>query len=167
MIIELLDERHDRSRFDCGNDELNTFLRTYALTWSRWNIGRTFVGIPSPRQPRVVGYYTLGMASVSSPSLEEKLGVSFVPVVLLDRLAVDKESQGQGFGAQLLVDALDRAHRISRGEIAAYAVFVEALDDSARDFYLHYGFKQLEDDPHHLFITMKTIERLFSAMADG
>jgi GNAT superfamily N-acetyltransferase len=162
MIIELLSDSHDRSPFDCGNDELNAFLTAYASTWSAWDIGRTFVAIPSRRQRRVVGYYTLGMASVSSPALEEKLGVSHVPVVLLDRLAVDKEYQGKGIGAELLVDALDRAHRVSRGEVAAYAVFVEALDDAARGFYVHYGFEQLEDDPHHLFITMKTIEKLFT-----
>lgn len=161
MIIELLDDRHDRSKFDCGNDELNTFLRSYASTWSQWDIGRTFVAVESPDQPRVIGYYTLGMACVSSPTLEEKLGVSLVPVVLLDRLAVGKEFQRRGIGAELLVDALDRAHRISRGEIAAYAVFVQALDDAACEFYLHYGFMQLDDDPHHLFITMKIIAKLF------
>ena len=163
MTIELLDDRHDRSRFDCGNDELSAFLKSYAGTWSTWDLGRTFVAVESDDKPRVIGYYTLGMASVNSPAMEDRLGVTHLPVVLLDRLAVDKEFQGKGIGAELLVDALERAYRVSRGEIAAHAVFVEALDDSARAFYLHYGFKQLENDPNHLFITMKTIERLFGA----
>ncbi len=160
MIIEPLGERHDRSGFDCGNEELIVFLKSYAGTWSRWNIGRTFVAIQSPDEPRVIGYYTLGMAGVNALSLAEKLGVEIIPVVLLDRLAVDKAFQGRGVGEGLLIDALARAYRVSKDQIAAYAVFVEALDDCARSFYLHYGFQQLEDDPLHLFITMRTIGQL-------
>lgn len=160
MIIELLDEKHDRGKFDCGNDELNVFLKSYASTWSLWDIGRTFVAISSPDESRVAGYYTLSMSAVDCTSLADRLGVDFVPMVILDRLAVDKEFQRQGIGGELLVDALARASRISRADIAAHAVFVEALDDSARNFYLHYGFTQLDDNPQHLFITVRTINQL-------
>ncbi len=160
MNIQLLDATHDLTMFDCGNDELNVFLKSYATTWSTWDIGRTFVATSSPDETRVVGFYTLVMAGVNTASLVDRLGVPFIPVVFLDRLAVDKAFQGQSIGGHLLVDALVRAYRTSRGEIAAYAVYVEALDDSARSFYLHYGFTQLDDDPHHLFITMKTIAQL-------
>lgn len=160
MLIQMLDKRHDRREFDCGNDELNDFLISYALTKAQWDMGRTFVAVQSPDDPRVIAYYTLAMASLDSTSLSDALGDVLIPVVLMDRLAVDKEFQGRGIGGQMLVDALARAYRVSRTDIAARAVFVEAVDDCARDFYRHYGFRQLDDNPRSLFIAMKTIEQL-------
>jgi hypothetical protein len=40
-------------------------------------------------------------------------------------------------------------------------VIAEALDDTARAFYLHHEFLALTDQPHKVFIAMKTIEKLF------
>lgn len=160
MQIELLSPAHDLKGFDCGVDSLNVFLRSYARTRAAWDLGRTFVGVPEPGDSHVIGYYTLQTACVTCDSMEDMLGVDAIPVVLLDRLAVDREFKGQGLGGMLLVDALARAHRVSSADVAAHAVYLEALDDAARAFYLHYGFHQLDDDPHHLYITMKEIGKL-------
>lgn len=159
MIIELLNSGHAHRDFDCGKDSLNDFLRSCARTRDAWDLGRTFVGVPEPAESRIIGYYTLQTAHMTSDTLRDALGVDFVPVVLLDRLAVDKDFQGQGFGERLLMDGLARAHRVSR-DVGAYAVFVEALDDSARRFYLSYGFTMLDKEPLHLYITMKEIGKL-------
>jgi GNAT superfamily N-acetyltransferase len=74
-------------------------------------------------------------------------------------LAVDKSVQGQGLGAYLLVDALARVDRADR-DLGIHAIEVVAIDDAAKGFYLKYGFTELTDDPHHLFISMKTVRRL-------
>jgi len=50
----------------------------------------------------------------------------------------------------------ERAARI----VGVYAVVVDALDESAKNFYLKYGFNELTDDHLHLYLPMKTIERL-------
>lgn len=41
-----------------------------------------------------------------------------------------------------------------------YAVYVEALNEQARDFYLRYGFKQCADNNLHLYLRMKAIRKL-------
>jgi hypothetical protein len=40
------------------------------------------------------------------------------------------------------------------------AVEVEAIDESARRFYLKFGSTELLDDPGHLFIPMSVIRKL-------
>jgi predicted GNAT family N-acyltransferase len=78
-------------------------------------------------------------------------------VVLLGRLAVDTRYRGRRLGELVLLDALKRALRYS-SQIAALAVVVDAIDETAASFYERYGFQHLTDDPRRLFIAMKTIE---------
>jgi hypothetical protein len=40
---------------------------------------------------------------------------------------------------------------------------VEALDETARSFYLHHEFVPMQDHPNKLFLAMVTIERAFKA----
>jgi hypothetical protein len=44
--------------------------------------------------------------------------------------------------------------------VGIYAVVVDALNESARSFYLKFGFSELTDDRLHLYLPMKVIERL-------
>jgi len=81
-----------------------------------------------------------------------------IPATLLGRLAVDRRQQGRGYGRFLLADALYRA---ARSEIASFAVFVDAKDDSARCFYERESFLELPDQPLKLFRPMADIRRLF------
>ena len=60
----------------------------------------------------------------------------------------------------LLVDALHRSWR-NTAEVTSVGVIAEAIDDSARDFYLHHGFVPMLEQPRKLFIAMGTIQKLF------
>ncbi len=96
---------------------------------------------------RVVGYYALAMNAVSRIQAPSSLGRGMpdpVPVVLLARLALDREWQGHGNGGRLLVDAL---HRCVKGgeESGARAVVVDAINESASGFYRHFGFRDLDE----------------------
>lgn len=62
-------------------------------------------------------------------------------------------------GELLLIDALKRATQVSE-QLGICAVEVRALNDSARTFYLKYGFTSLVDDEMHLYLPMKTIRKL-------
>jgi GNAT superfamily N-acetyltransferase len=159
-VIRHLDASHVRQHFDCGEPKLNDYLLHFASQHQRRQIGRTFVLLRQP-DPRVLGFYTLAASSVAFVHLleSEKLPKYPVPVVKLAQLAVDQSLRGQGWGEFLLFDALARAERISR-EVAVYAVELDALTDTARAFYLKYGFVSLKDDPHHLYIPMKRITEL-------
>jgi GNAT superfamily N-acetyltransferase len=73
----------------------------------------------------------------------------------MGRLAVDEAFTGQGLGGALLADALERA---IRSEIAAYALIVDAKDDTAATFYRHHGFIPLPDTPLTLFLPLATAQ---------
>lgn len=160
--IEELGSDHDRAAFSCGHESLDVFLRQFASQNQRTGVSRTFVAVkPSDRSVR--GYYSLAAGSVQFQTLAEdqrkRLPKYPVPVAHLGRLAVDKGAQGQGLGSHLLVDALWRVSRAER-DLGIHAIEVVAIDDAAKHFYLKYGFTELADDPHHLFISMKTVRKL-------
>ncbi len=119
-----------------------------------------FVAVES-KSNEIVGFYTLSMAGVAvdllPAALKRKMPrYPFVPAVRLGRLAVSTQSKGQGLGKYLMVDAMARA---LTSEIAWAAFVVDAKDDTARAFYAQYGFLDLADDPLHLFLPRKTVER--------
>jgi GNAT superfamily N-acetyltransferase len=157
-IIEPLSAKHDRSSFDCGEPSLNTYLRQYARQNDEKGLGRTCVAV-EPGQTRVEGYYTLSTGAVTFEQVPEKLPRYPIPVVHLGRLAVDLSSQGKGLGEIVLIDALKRA-TLAAEQLGIYAVEVLALNDSARRFYLKYGFTPLLDDELHLYLSVKAIRKL-------
>lgn len=161
--LEPIRREHVRDAFDCGNADLDEFLRRFARQSEDLGISRTIVAT-GPKDLVVRGYYTMrtGQVEVKDlPSAETRRLPRYpVPVVHLARLAVDRAAKGRGLGALLLLDALEKALAVSRSA-AAFAVEVVAADDSARAFYLKYGFKELVDDRLHLYLPMKTVDELF------
>ena len=91
--------------------------------------------------------------------LRKRLPKYPVPVAHLGRLAVDATAQGQRLGELLLMDALARIVGAA-DSIGIHAVEVVAIDENAIRFYLKYGFTALLDDPHHLYISIKTLRKL-------
>ena len=160
--IELLKQLHVTDRFDCGKEPLNVFLKKHAFQNQASHSARTFV--ITLRDGRVAGYYSLAAGSVAhgeAPSRVVKgLAKHDVPVVLLARLAVDKEFQGKGLGEALLKDALLRSLRVTK-ELAARAILVHAKDDEARIWYKKYGYEESPTDPYHLFLLIKDVKANF------
>jgi len=157
-IVEPLGIQHDRDVFDCEENSLNEFLKKYARQNDEKGLGRTFVAV-KPGDPAIIGYYTIASGAVSFDTVPEKLPRYPIPVAHLGRLAVDKQAKGQGVGAFLLIDALRRIAQVA-DQMGIYAVEVYALNESAKQFYLKYGFTPLEDDPLHLYLPMKKIRKL-------
>lgn len=55
VIIERLNQSHDLSGFDCGNSQLNDWLKRFAWSNDRAESARTYV---ARRANRVVGYHS-------------------------------------------------------------------------------------------------------------
>src|SRR3546814_10637392 len=95
---------------------------------------RAFVPVQAGAPTRC-GYYSLSAASFQRDSLPanqaKRLPRYPVPAVVLGRLAVDESKRGQGLGAFLLMDALDRV-LLATQTLAVHAVIVDARDDTAR-----------------------------------
>ncbi|MBI3856212.1 MAG: GNAT family N-acetyltransferase [Planctomycetes bacterium] len=162
--IEPLTRKHDRDAFACGVAPLDDYLRKYARQNADLDYGRTFV-LVKEADARGRGCYTLSAGAIARehppPEEAHRLPRYPAPVAHLGRLAVDQEVRGQGLGSLLLADALRRAHRVSE-DLALYAVDALAKDAKARQFYLSHGFHELLDDPLHLFLSMRTIAKLFA-----
>jgi predicted N-acetyltransferase YhbS len=94
----------------------------------------------------VSGFYTLSAASIAAEALPEKWRRKLprypVPVALLGRLAVSRQSQAQGLGAILLADACKRVIAASE-TLAVAAIVVDAKSPKAAAFYQHFGFIKL------------------------
>jgi GNAT superfamily N-acetyltransferase len=158
--VEPISESHDVSQFDCGaHESLNDWLKRFALTNQNNESARTYV---VHRSGSVVGYYSISAGSVSveeAPSRVAKgLARHPIPIILLARLAVDRDEKGTGLGKALLKDALLRiAH--AADIVGARAVLVHAIDEQARKFYQHFGF---EPSPLHelqLMLLMKDLRK--------
>ena len=158
--IENITKGHKIKAFDCGEATLNGFLKSFALKNDSHNIGRTFVAIEDG-DTEVKGYYTLSAGSVKSDNFpaDLKLPKYPIPTAHLGRLATDLSVRGQRLGEALLFDALKRTALTSQA-LGIRAMELKALSDNAKSFYLKYGFLELADDPHHLYLTMETILEL-------
>jgi GNAT superfamily N-acetyltransferase len=161
--IEKLRRDHSLDGFDCGKEELNSFLKRHALTNQASDSAQTYVlaeGLV------VKGYYSLAAGAVSHEEATERVKKGLarhpVPVVLLARLAVDASMQGKKVGPALLKDALRRAVHAA-DTIGARAVLVHAKDDNAKGFYEHFTFESSPSDPYHLMLIMKDLRRIIAA----
>ena len=56
--VEKLKIEHDAEAFDCGHEELNRFLKKFALAGQQANSAQTYV---ATRGGIVVGYYSLAV----------------------------------------------------------------------------------------------------------
>lgn len=163
LRIEPLSKTHERKHFSCGKPLLDDYLQRYARQNDENNIAKTFVAVNA--ENRIVGYYSLCTSSIEFEELPEDLSKQLphypVPAALIAKLAADESLRGLGLGAKLLIDALQRILAASN-EVAIKAVLVDALDDEAREFYLHYGFITLPGQDYKLFLPIETVAQLFS-----
>jgi GNAT superfamily N-acetyltransferase len=162
FTVEPLSREHDRADFDSGEPALDEFLRRNARQNQEKNVSRTYVAVRRGER-KVLGFYTLASGAVGFESLPDdvrrRLPRYPVPVVHLARLAVDRSVRGLGLGEALLFDALRRAARVA-DVLGVFAVEVAAKHERAREFYLRYGFRPMEDDRLHLYLPIETIRRL-------
>ena len=161
--VEPLGDSHDRTAFRSGVAELDHYIHHQAGQDARRKVAAPFVLVDSVGS--IVGYYTLSAFGVQLGELPEPIAKKLpryplLPATLLGRLAISRTCQGLNLGRFLLMDALHRSW-IATSEVASVGVVVEALDESARAFYLHHEFVPLQDHPNKLFLAMATIEKAF------
>lgn len=98
--VEPLQRDHDRSRFDCGEPELDDYLARFARQNHESGVTRTFVAVRAAEPTRILGYYSLAVDSIDKKNLSPQIARRFpnfpLPIARLARLAVDRELQGEG-----------------------------------------------------------------------
>jgi GNAT superfamily N-acetyltransferase len=158
---------HNRDAFDCGEPELNEFLRRHARQSNEGGGAKTFVAAPSEGDDsRVLGYYSLSPASIAyarTPIIVKKgLARDDVPVFRLGRLAVDLTMQGRGLGGQLLLAAGRRCLRAAT-EVGGVALLIDAKNDRVAGWYETYGAIALLDAPRSLLLPLATVQAALTA----
>ncbi|EOC1317856.1 GNAT family N-acetyltransferase [Cronobacter turicensis] len=151
--------------FDCGCRELNDFLRHRLARQQQRNVLRAYTVITSEAEPSVAGYYTLSGASLEKTLFGDRkrqIPYASAPCILLGRLAVDKAFAGRGIGSMLVADAARRVYQVAR-TVGVYAMFVEAKDERAAQFYQRLGFLPAEgaDGRQRLFFPVNALAALF------
>lgn len=159
LRIELLEARHGREDFDCGNDALNDFLRRRAGQQQRRGFGKTCV-VLADNGVDVIGFVTVSVGQVEARALprQRKLPSHPAPMLRIARLAVDKRAQAKEVGRELLAFALHLALEFAE-RVGLYAVVVDAKDAQAAEFYRRLHFEPTLDDALCLFLPLSRLAR--------
>jgi ribosomal protein S18 acetylase RimI-like enzyme len=162
-IIEPLARKHNKRGFRCGNDQLDYYIGKIAAQHIKNGVSRTFVLVPKANLTVIIGYYSITTCDVRvesfQPSDSKKLPRSHpLPAGRLARLAVATRYQGQGFGEKLLIHAM-RNFLSAQEAVGMCALFVDAKDEDAGNFYRKYGFIQSSDDPLQFYLPTATIRK--------
>jgi ribosomal protein S18 acetylase RimI-like enzyme len=157
FLLSPLNADFDRSSFNSGSGALDRYLKIQVTQDVRRRVAACFVATTDRQQ--IAGYYTLASASLLISELPDTITKKLpryptVPAVRMGRLAVDASFKGQGLGGALLADALERS---ARTEIAAFAMIVDAKDETAVAFYRYHGFIALPDSPLTLFLPLSVV----------
>jgi GNAT superfamily N-acetyltransferase len=162
---ESISKRHHRELFDCGDPQLNDFLRRHARQSHDKGAAKTFLAV-SNLDGAILGFYSLCPASLvyaRAPEIVRKgLPRHDVPVFRLGRLAVDRAAQRKGLGGQLLLAAGRRCLQAA-AEVGGVALLIDAKNGRAAKWYSSYGAISLADAPLTLLLPLATIQSALKA----
>jgi ribosomal protein S18 acetylase RimI-like enzyme len=163
---EPLRGKHDLGDFCCEENALDNWLHRHARHAEAAGTARTFV---TCEEDRVVGFYALAIGQVKPDDATERLlkgqpAKRPVPVLVLARLAVDREHKGRGVGRSLLQNALLRCAAVAES-VGVRAVVAHANEDVS-GFYDQFGFDSSPTDPLHRILPMKDLRRFLDEAED-
>ncbi len=169
-FIELNKTIHDRNSFDCGENDLNLFIKNQASKHMQVGISKTMI-LPdiTPQKNnkyKIFAFYTIAPSSIKRESLPAKLSKKLphypVPVFLLAQMAIHIDYQGKGLGKITLIKALQYLWQVN-SQMTAYAIVVDCLNNNVKQFYEKYGFETLCDynGKTRMYLPMKVVKNLF------
>lgn len=137
---EPLGPQHRLEGFNCGKPTLNDWLLRHARQAQGSGSARTFV---VSDDERVAGYFSLTVGQIDTLDAPDRIrkgmGQYPIPVVILARLAVNRQDQGRGIGIGLLQDAIRRTLLIAE-QAGIRAMLTHPIDEQAARFYSRFGF---------------------------
>ena len=158
-VIEPLGAQ-DRFAFSCGSEALDRYFRERASQDVKRLMASCFVAI-AESNGEIAGYYTLAATSIPVTDLSSELSRRLpryptLPAALVGRLAVDRRFHRKGLGGVLIADA---AMRVLKGDVKAFALIVEAKDETALAFYRTLGFRPFISRRLSLFLPLETMRK--------
>ena len=147
---------HDLSQFKCIHDDLSNWLKERSLKNDGTGASKTYV-VCAESSMSVIGYYALAAGAVDpkdAPGSIRRNMPSPIPVVVLARLAVHSQWEGQGIGKGLLKDATKRAIQVSQ-IVGAKALLCHSIDEDAKAFYMKHGFVESPLNPLTVMVSLR------------
>lgn len=161
FALELLDASHDRKRFHCGLESIDSYLKEAARghTEKGVSLTRVLVDADATSPKPILGFFTLSPCLVEAagwPAVPRGLPRNPVGAILLGRMGVDASMQGRGLGARLL--ALARAIAFdSLTATGGIGMVVDAANGELIDYYRKYGFRRVSDKSMRLFLPTRSL----------
>ncbi|HMD01380.1 MAG TPA: hypothetical protein VKG44_00315 [Candidatus Baltobacteraceae bacterium] len=173
LTIEPLDPHlHDRAAFSCGKASIDKYFRDVAAQASEHLRSRTYVLTHADQigaKRAVLGFYTLAPHEYRDdemdPATARALRVTNlkrIPAVLLGQLGVAIDRKGQRLGPMLLDHAF-RTALFACCRIGGLLLVTDPIDAEARDFYLHFEFREMPG-VKRLFMATKTLAKAYPAV---
>ncbi|MEK6939539.1 MAG: GNAT family N-acetyltransferase [Nanoarchaeota archaeon] len=139
--VERLSRAYDVSTFDCGDADLNDFIKNDAFLYLEKKLATTILFF---YEENVIGFVSLASDSLKL-NLEEKERYNIhqkkledIPAIKLARLAVNKAFQKQGIGTNILKWIIGYALECS-DKVAVRFIIVDAYNDKV-NFYQRFSF---------------------------
>ena len=159
---EPLTAAHVIADFDSGVPSLDEWLRRRALQNQTSGASRTFV---TCTDGKVVGYYALASSAVilaAAPGRFRRNMPDPIPVVVLARLAINRNEVGRGLGRALFQDAAKRVVHAAEA-IGIRGLIVHALSEDAKAFYIALGLDESPLDPMMLMTTVNDLKAVLQS----
>ena len=155
--------KEQRNCFDCGETSLDRWLSTRAgqSMASRDAVTYLLIDDTDDDAEVIAGYYCLSAGEVTreiAPGGLARRAPEPIPVIRMGRFAIDNRYQGQGWGAQLLREALASA-LAAADLIGGRAMLVDAINDTAKAFYLRFGFVESPIHPMQLLADLRVVAK--------
>lgn len=154
--FETLNEKHDLSDFDCGDDDLNDFLKNDALSQQNDKLNITKLVM---YDGRILGFSTLltdtiFLKNIKNEKLQfkikEKLKINKkykeISAVKIGRLAIRKEYIGKCLGSHILRNIMKNLKDISENKIGFRFIIIEGYAKAFNFYVVNNGFEYLEKD---------------------
>jgi ribosomal protein S18 acetylase RimI-like enzyme len=144
LRIELLSRRHNREGFDCGNLELNDYLRRTARQHTEKGLSRTDVLVDDQAPTEILVYVTVSLAEIITDTLPAEYAKKYPAKahgVKLARLAVATSRQREGLGTLMMIHAMRKALRVA-DSTGIIGLFIDAKNEAASRYYRRFGFIQ-------------------------
>ncbi|HMU86947.1 MAG TPA: GNAT family N-acetyltransferase [Agitococcus sp.] len=155
-----LQKIHLVNAFNCDKASLNDWLKRYSLQAQQSGSAKTFVVCDAQK---VAAYFSLTLGQIDTfdapDRVRQGMGQYPIPVIILARLAVDRQYKGLGLGTGLLKEAIKKALIIAE-HAGVRALITHPLDEEAKTFYLRFGFVPSPTSQGLLVLLLKDAKRV-------
>ena len=142
MHFEILNEKHDLSKFDCSEDDemgLNEFIHDEAMQFQNEHLGVTYLFF---HHNNIVGFATLAMSQIEIKQTKVTLpfepNIRDYPALMIGRLATGNKYRGRHVGLSISLWCVSKAKQLS-AEVGCRLIII-MTNDKKSSFYQNCGF---------------------------